>query len=185
MRLTRSVKRSPERLTIESWEWLGVADPVVGGGIPAQVAAPDDADVVELEALGGVDAADLVEAVRVGGPEVRGRDAGGEAAGIGPGVPGHLPGADLDVGDERAVGVRVAPGPAEAGGQAGGVALIGLRSDQGVELLDRVDDAEVERLALGIPGRVGGLGEAERAVDPAAGRPSSRRGGTGSRARTC
>src|SRR5918999_4307474 len=103
-----------------------VADPVVGGGVPAQVAAPDNADVVELEALGGVDAADLVQAVRVGGPEVRGRDARGEAAGIGLGVPGHLPGADLDVIDQGAIGVRVGPGPAEAGGQAGRVALIGL-----------------------------------------------------------
>jgi len=100
-----------------------VADPGVGGGVPAQVAAEDDADVVELEALGGVDAADLVDAVRIGGPEVRGRDAGGEAAGIGLGVPGHLPGADGDVVDEGAVGVRVGPAPAEAGGQAGGVSI--------------------------------------------------------------
>src|SRR5918999_552160 len=97
-----------------------VADPVVGGGVPAQVAAPDDADIVELEALGGVDAADLVQAVPVGGPKVRRRDARREAARIGPGIPGHLPGADLDIGDEGAVGVRVAPWPAKAGGQAGG-----------------------------------------------------------------
>ena len=67
-------------------------------GIPTQVAAEDGADVVELEALGGVHAADLVDAIRVRCPVGRGRDASGEACGIGPCVPGHLPGADLDIG---------------------------------------------------------------------------------------
>jgi len=46
------------------------------------------------------------------------------------------------------------------------VALIGLRSDHGVQLLDRVDDLEVEAFAA-IPDRVGGLVQAERVVDPA------------------
>jgi hypothetical protein len=39
-----------------------VADPVAGGGMPEQAASADGADVLELEALGGVFAADLVQA---------------------------------------------------------------------------------------------------------------------------
>jgi hypothetical protein len=46
------------------------------------------------------------------------------------------------------------------------VAFIGLRSDQGVELLDRVDDAEVEGV-VALPDWVGGLVQAEGVVDPA------------------
>src|SRR5919106_7017273 len=72
----------------------------------------------------------------------------------------------LTSGTSVAIGVRIAPGPTEAGGKAGGVALIGLRSDEGGQLLDRVDDAEVEGLALGMPGRVDRWRDAEHAVDP-------------------
>lgn len=47
-----------------------VADELVRLGIVLKVAADDDADVVEFEALGGVDAADLVLAAVVDGPAV-------------------------------------------------------------------------------------------------------------------
>src|SRR3990172_13192255 len=47
-----------------------VSDPRLGWRIPAEVRAEDDADVVELEALRGVDAADLIDAAGARGPEV-------------------------------------------------------------------------------------------------------------------
>ena len=101
MRLTRSVKRSPDALDDRVVGEARVTDPVAGGAVPAQVAAPDDAYVVELEALGGVDAADLVQAVRVraaqkfeGGMPAARRPASGLA------FQGICPCADFDIGDE-------------------------------------------------------------------------------------
>jgi len=51
VRLTRSVRRSPERLTMESWEWLRspIQSLLAGSQRRSQ---PRHADVVELEALG-------------------------------------------------------------------------------------------------------------------------------------
>lgn len=84
---------------------------------------------------------------------------------MGLGVPRHLPVADLHVVHERAGEIGVAPRPAEAGGEAGGVASIGLRADLGVQLLHRIDDPEVEALTAVSDG-VRCLVEAKRVVDP-------------------
>jgi hypothetical protein len=77
----------------------GVVAAVFGSGLPAvrgpgDVLAEDDGAVVVFHALGGVDAADLLVAALVGGPE---RPAGGVAAGelgVGACIPGPLPGVD-------------------------------------------------------------------------------------------
>src|SRR4051812_28588296 len=56
-----------------------------------EIGAEDDADVVELEALCGVHAADLLDPPRVARPEVRLRNTRRQAARLGLGVPGHRP----------------------------------------------------------------------------------------------
>jgi hypothetical protein len=62
-------------LTIESCDSLGSP---IQSLVAGQVEAEDDAHVVELEAPGGVHAADLADAIRVRRPVGRGRDASGE-----------------------------------------------------------------------------------------------------------
>src|SRR3954447_4958809 len=100
-----------------------------------EIGAEDDADVVELEALRGVDAADLLDPPRVARPEVGLRDAGRQATGLSPRVPGHRPVPHPDVGLEFAGGVGVGPRPAEAGDESSRCALPCPAADQRVELL--------------------------------------------------
>lgn len=150
-----------------------VGEPALAVGVPAEVAADDDADVVEFEALGGVDAANFVEAAGLVGPEGVGVDAGlgcglfafaehfGRLA-----VPGHGPGADLDVGHQGVVGVGVGPGPAEAGDEAGAVGLGGAGADGGFEVGDVVEDADFV-FGVALPGVGGCVAEAEGVFDPA------------------
>src|SRR5690606_10889407 len=90
---------------------------------------------VVLEALSGVDTADLPEATRVARPEVRRWNAGDGLIRLG--VPRPPPLADDDVVDERLARVgsdRVAPGPAVPGRDAGGISAARvLRRQPGFE----------------------------------------------------
>jgi hypothetical protein len=104
---------------------MGLADPAVVVGVIDEVWAEDDADVVEFEALGGVDASHLVDPFRAIGPFEPGRYAWGEGLAFSS-FPGHSEFADDHIVDQGAIGVGIAPGPAEAGDEAGGVRLFAV-----------------------------------------------------------
>src|SRR5699024_7086934 len=92
---------------------------------------------VVLETLGGVDAAHLVETAFVGGPIVRFGRVGYAVVRFR--VPRACPVADPDVVDQgfAVVGLyRVAPFPAEPGGDAGGTAVsVGLGLHPSLDLV--------------------------------------------------
>ena len=83
MFLIRSVKFSV-RLTTGSPDSLLSPRPLLPVQVVAQVAAEDHGDVVELEPLCRVDAADLVEPARTVRPQVRLRNPVSETRGLGP-----------------------------------------------------------------------------------------------------
>ena len=130
-----------------------------------EIGPEDDTDVVELEALRGVDAADLVDPPRRARPEVRLRDPGRQAARLALAFQGIDQSPTLtsgtsapassgsDHGQQKPATSRaVAPSPA-------------LRPDQLLELADRADDAEVE-LVVHRPQDLRRPLELEGVVDP-------------------
>src|SRR5690606_13534497 len=121
---------------------------------PAQVRTDDHADVVQFQALAGVDAADLFDRVRGDDPEAA--------------VLVEVPlGAVAVFGDLDVPGLRVLPAvpvPAVAGDHAGLVVGLVLLPDQLVQLHRGVDDAEVEGIAVEVG--ICRLADAKEVVQP-------------------